>query len=150
MAVVELAKLWHTALDRTDDVTGIGTTFIKASFQSQRKRMKTTRGFAEAAPAAVVSPNLTRDSGARGLQSPDSAVLEKAKQMLKLAQKHGYDTIVARFDNDVQYTVHSTSNGFDREFLRNEDILVKGALPKTKGLSVLEPTDPGGGGGGVD
>ncbi|OLP90862.1 hypothetical protein AK812_SmicGene27498 [Symbiodinium microadriaticum] len=115
-----------------------------ASFQSQRKRMKTTRGFAEAAPAAVVSPNLTRDSGARGLQSPDSAVLEKAKQMLKLAQKHGYDTIVARFDNDVQYTVHSTSNGFDREFLRNEDILVKGALPKTKGLSVLEPTDPGG------
>ena len=27
--------------------------------------------------------------------------------MLKLAQKQGYDSIVARFDNDVEHTVHA-------------------------------------------
>ena len=61
-------------------------------------------------------------------QSLDSAALEKVKQMLKLAQEQDYDSIVARFDNDVDYTVRSSANGFDREFLRIEDIRVKGTL----------------------
>ncbi|CAE7255113.1 unnamed protein product, partial [Symbiodinium sp. KB8] len=48
------------------------------------------------------------------------------KQMLNLAQREGYDSIVARFDNDVEYTVHSIANGCEREILRIEYVLVKG------------------------
>ena len=72
---------------------------------------------------------MRREAGNRGLQSLDSAALEKAKQIHKLAEKNGYSTIVERFDNDVEYTLASVRQGYDREFLRIEDVLVKSALP---------------------
>eukprot|EP00439_Symbiodinium_sp_Y106_P008373 s5218_g1.t1 len=59
---------------------------------------------------------------------PEEA-LDKAKQQLKLAAKKGYGTILERFDNDVEYTMHSVSGGYDREFLAIEDILTQSALP---------------------
>ena len=65
----------------------------------------------------------------RGLQSLDGEALDKAKQQLKLAAKKGYGTILERFDNDVEYTMHSVSGGYDREFLAIEDILTQSALP---------------------
>ncbi|CAE7182442.1 LMF2 [Symbiodinium microadriaticum] len=82
--------------------------------------MKTTRWFAKAAAAAASGKpisqltveealqNLTRDSSHRG----SAADFSQSEQ--------DYDSIVARFDNDVDYTVRSSANGFDREFLRIE------------------------------
>ena len=113
----------------------------KATAQSQRKRIKTDRWFQqEAAAIATGKPrsrlsveevlaNLRREIGGRGAQSLDSVAIEKAKQMLKLAVKQGYATIVERFDNDVDYTLSSINSGFDREFLRVQDVLVKSNLP---------------------
>ena len=62
-------------------------------------------------------------------QSLDGEALDKAKQQLKLAVKRGYGTILERFDNDVDYTMHSISAGYDREFLAVEDVLTQCALP---------------------
>ena len=50
-------------------------------------------------------------------QSLDGEALDKAKQQLKLAVKRGYGTILERFDNDVDYTMHAISAGYDLEFL---------------------------------
>ena len=59
----------------------------------------------------------------------DGEALDKAKQQLKLATKKGYTTILERFDNDVEYTMHSVSGGYDRDFLAIEDIPTNSALP---------------------
>ncbi|CAE7897698.1 unnamed protein product, partial [Symbiodinium sp. KB8] len=120
---------------------GCGGSIIKASSQQQRRRVKTGRWFQEeaAAPATgkrksdltvedVIS-NMWSEAGGRGLQSLDSAALEKAKQIHKLADKKGFSTIVERFDNDVEFTLASIRQGYDREFLRIEDVLVHSALP---------------------
>ena len=69
------------------------------------------------------------EAGGRGLQSLDSAALEKAKQIYKLAKRNGFSTIVERFDSDVEYTLASIRQGYDRDFLRIEDVLVHSALP---------------------
>ena len=53
------------------------------------------------------------EAGGRGLQSLDSAALEKAKQIYKLAEKKGFSTVVERFDNDVEYTLASIRQGYD-------------------------------------
>ena len=62
-------------------------------------------------------------------QSLDGEALEKAKQQLKQAQKKGFASILDRFDNDVDFTLHSVAGGFDREFLAVEDVLTNSALP---------------------
>ena len=120
---------------------GCGGSIIKASSQQQRKRVKTGRWFQEEAAARAtgkrksdltvedVLTNMRTEAGGRGLQSLDSAALEKAKQIHKLADKKGYSTIVERFDNDVEFTLASVRQGYDREFLRIEDVLVYAALP---------------------
>ena len=74
---------------------------------------------------------------ARGSQSLDREDLDKAKQQLKLANKKGYSSIIERLDNDVEYTMHSVSGGYDREFLAVEDVLTKSALPNAQGLGFL-------------
>ena len=96
---------------------GCGGSIIKASSQQQRKRVKTGRWFQEEAAARAtgkrksdltvedVLTNMRTEAGGRGLQSLDSAALEKAKQIHKLADKKGYSTIVERFDNDVEFTL---------------------------------------------
>ncbi|CAE7743218.1 GIP, partial [Symbiodinium sp. CCMP2456] len=76
-----------------------------------------------------VLANIRREVGGRGAQSLDSVAIEKAKQMLKLANKQGCSTIVERFETDAEYTVASLNNGFDRDFLRTQDVLVHGILP---------------------
>ena len=118
-----------------------GGFIIKASSQQQRRRVKTGRWFQEEAAARAtgkhksdltvedVITNMRTEAGGRGLQSLDSAALEKAKQIFKLAEKKGYSTIVERFDNDVEFTLASVRQGYDREFLRIEDVLVHSALP---------------------
>ena len=68
-------------------------------------------------------------STSRGSQSLDGEALEKAKQQLKQAQKKGFSSIIERFDNDVDFTLHSVAGGFDREFLAIEDVLTHSALP---------------------
>ncbi|OLP94116.1 DNA topoisomerase 3-alpha [Symbiodinium microadriaticum] len=90
---------------------------IKASSQQQRRRVKAGRWFQEEAAARAtgkrrselavddVISNMRREAGNRGLQSLDSAALEKAKQIFKLAERQGYSSIVDRFDNDVEYTL---------------------------------------------
>ena len=120
---------------------GCGGSIIKASSQQQRKRVKTGRWFQEEAAARAtgkrksdltvedVIMNMRTEAGGRGLQSLDSAALEKAKQIYKLAEKKGFSTIVERFDNDVEFTLASVRQGYDREFLRIEDVLVYAALP---------------------
>ena len=120
---------------------GCGGSIIKASSQQQRKRVKTGRWFQEEAAARAtgkrksdltvedVLTNMRTEAGGRGLQSLDSAALEKAKQICKLAEKSGYSTIVERFDNDVEFTLSSVRQGYDRDFLRIEDVLVHAALP---------------------
>ena len=120
---------------------GCGGSIIKASSQQQRKRVKTGRWFQEEAAARAtgkrksdltvedVLSNMRSEAGGRGLQSLDSAALEKAKQIHKLADKKGFATIVDRFDNDVEFTLASVRQGYDREFLRVEDVLVHAALP---------------------
>ena len=120
---------------------GCGGSIIKASSQQQRKRVKTGRWFQEEAAARAtgkrksdltvedVLTNMRTEAGGRGLQSLDSAALEKAKQIYKLAEKNGYSTIVERFDNDVEFTLSSVRQGYDRDFLRIEDVLVHAALP---------------------
>ncbi|CAE7263392.1 GIP, partial [Symbiodinium sp. CCMP2456] len=113
----------------------------KATAQSQRKRIKTDRWFQEQ-PAAVatgkarsrlsveeVLANIRREVGGRGAQSLDSVAIEKAKQMLKLANKQGYSSIVERFDSEAEYTLASFNNGYDCDFLRTQDVLVHGILP---------------------
>ncbi|CAE7027595.1 unnamed protein product [Symbiodinium sp. KB8] len=50
-------------------------------------------------------------------EASDVTMIDEAKQIYKVAEKASYSSIVARFDNDVDYTTHSMSNGFDREFL---------------------------------
>eukprot|EP00439_Symbiodinium_sp_Y106_P013030 s1755_g1.t3 len=62
-------------------------------------------------------------STSRGSQSLDGEALEKAKQQLKQAQKRCFTSILDRFDNDVDFTLHSVAGGFDREFLAVEDVL---------------------------
>ena len=120
---------------------GCGGSIIKASSQQQRRRVKTGRWFQEEAAARAtgkrksdlavedVITNMRTEAGGRGLQSLDSAALEKAKQIHKLADKKGFSTIVERFDNDVEFTLASIRQGYDREFLRIEDVLVHSALP---------------------
>ena len=120
---------------------GCGGSIIKASSQQQRKRVKTGRWFQEDSAARAtgkrksdltvedVLTNIRTEAGGRGLQSLDSAALEKAKQIYKLAEKNGYSTIVERFDNDVEFTLSSVRQGYDRDFLRIEDVLVHAALP---------------------
>ena len=110
---------------------GCGGSIIKASSQQQRHRVKTGRWFQEEAAARAtgkrrseltvddVISNMRREAGNRGLQSLDSAALEKAKQIFKLAERQGYSSIVDRFDNDVEYTLSSVRQGYD----------VKSALP---------------------
>ena len=106
-----------------------GAAIIKASSQKQRKKIKTARWFAaEAASQAAGKPRseltvhevlseMRRDySTSRGSQSLDGEALEKAKQQLKQAQKKGFASILDRFDNDVDFTLHSVAGGFDREF----------------------------------
>ena len=68
-------------------------------------------------------------STSRGSQSLDGEALDKAKEQLKQAQKRGFSTIIERFDNDVDFTLHSVAGGFDREFLIIEDVLTHSALP---------------------
>ena len=118
-----------------------GGSIIKASSQQQRRRVKTGRWFQEEAAARAtgkrrseltvedVISDMRREAGSRGLRSLDSAALQKAKQIHKLAEKNGYSTIVERFDNDVEFTLASVRQGYDREFLRIEDVLVHSALP---------------------
>ena len=118
-----------------------GGSIIKASSQQQRRRVKTGRWFQEEAAARAtgkrrsdltvedVISDMRREAGSRGLRSLDSAALEKAKQIHKLAEKNGYSTIVERFDNDVEFTLASVRQGYDREFLHIEDVLVHSALP---------------------
>ncbi|CAE7349128.1 GIP [Symbiodinium sp. CCMP2456] len=115
----------------------------KATAQSQRKRIKTDRfrWFQEQAAALAtgkarsrltveeVLANIRREVGGRGAQSLDSVAIEKAKQMLKLANKQGCASIVERFDTDAEYTLASLNNGYDRDFLRTQDVLVHGILP---------------------
>jgi len=113
----------------------------KATAQSQRKRLKTDRWFQGQAAALAtgkaksrltveeVLANIRREVGGRGAQSLDSVAIEKAKQMLKLANKQGCSTIVERFETDAEYTIASLNNGFDRDFLRTQDVLVNGILP---------------------
>ncbi|CAE7370689.1 GIP [Symbiodinium sp. CCMP2456] len=113
----------------------------KATAQSQRKRLKTDRWFQEQAAALAtgkaksrltveeVLANIRREVGGRGAQSLGSVAIEKAKQMLKLANKQGCSTIVERFETDAEYTIASLNNGFDRDFLRTQDVLVNGILP---------------------
>ncbi|CAE7216736.1 unnamed protein product [Symbiodinium microadriaticum] len=48
-------------------------------------------------------------------EASDVTMIDEAKQIYKVAEKASYSSIVARFDNDVDYTTHSMSNGFDRE-----------------------------------
>ena len=120
---------------------GCGGSIIKASSQQQRRRVKTGRWFQEEAAARAtgkrksdltvedVITNMRTEAGGRGLQSLDSAALEKAKQIHKLADKKGFSTIVECFDNDVEFTLASIRQGYDREFLRIEDVLVHSALP---------------------
>ena len=120
---------------------GCGGSIIKASSQQQRKRVKTGKWFQEEAAARAsgkrksdltvedVITNMRTEAGGRGLQSLDSAALEKAKQIHKLADKKGFSTIVERFDSDVEFTLASIRQGYDREFLRIEDVLVHSALP---------------------
>ena len=96
---------------------GCGGSIIKASSQQQRRRVKAGRWFQEEAAARAtgkrrselavddVISNMRREAGNRGLQSLDSAALEKAKQIFKLAERQGYSSIVDRFDNDVEYTL---------------------------------------------
>ena len=120
---------------------GCGGSIIKASSQQQRKRVKTGRWFQEEAAARAtgkrksdltvedVITNMRTEAGGRGLQSLDSAALEKAKQIYKLAERNGFSTIVERFDSDVEYTLASIRQGYDRDFLRIEDVLVHSALP---------------------
>ena len=109
---------------------GCGGSIIKASSQQQRHRVKTGRWFQEEAARATgkrrseltvddVISNMRREAGNRSLQSLDSAALEKAKQIFKLAERQGYSSIVDRFDNDVEYTLSSVRQGYD----------VKSALP---------------------
>ena len=77
-----------------------------------------------------VLSEMRRDySTSRGSQSLDGEALEKAKQQLKQAQKKGFASILDRFDNDVDFTLHSVAGGFDREFLAIEDVLTNSALP---------------------
>ena len=119
-----------------------GVAIIKPSSQKQRKKVKTARWFAaEAASQAAGKPRselsvqevlneMRRDySTSRGSQSLDGEALEKAKQQLKQAQKKGFSSIIERFDNDVDFTLHSVAGGFDREFLAIEDVLTHSALP---------------------
>ena len=119
-----------------------GVAIIKPSSQKQRKRVRTARWFAaEAASQAAGKPKnelsiqeilneMRRDySTSRGSQSLDGEALDKAKQQLKQAQKRGFSTIIERFDNDVDFTLHSVAGGFDREFLLIEDVLTHSALP---------------------
>ncbi|CAE7787433.1 GIP, partial [Symbiodinium sp. CCMP2456] len=113
----------------------------KATAQSQRKRIKTDRWFQEQAAAIAtgkarsrlsveeVLANIRKEVGGRGAQSLDSVAIEKAKQMLKLANKQGCTSIVERFDSDAEYTLASLNNGYDRDFLRTQDVLVHGILP---------------------
>ncbi|CAE7419073.1 GIP [Symbiodinium sp. CCMP2456] len=73
----------------------------KATAQSQRKCIKTDRWFQEQAAAIAtgkarsrlsveeVLANIRKEVGGRGAQSLDSVAIEKAKQMLKLANKQG-------------------------------------------------------------
>ena len=68
-------------------------------------------------------------STSRGSQSLDGEALEKVKQQLKQAQKKGFSSIIERFDNDVDFTLHSVAGGFDRELLAIEDVLTHSALP---------------------
>ena len=49
--------------------------------------------------------------------------------MHRQADKNGFRSIVERFDNDVEFTLSSVRQDFDREFLRVQDVLVHGALP---------------------
>ena len=67
-------------------------------------------------------------STSRGSQLLDGEALEKAKQQLKQAQKKGFSSIIERFDNDVDFTLHSVAGGFDHEFLAIEDVLTHSAL----------------------
>ena len=77
-----------------------------------------------------VMNEMRRDySTSRGSQSLDGEAPEKAKQQLKQAQKKGFASILDRFDDDVDYTLHSVAGGFDREFLAIEDVLTRSALP---------------------
>ena len=115
---------------------GCGAHIVKPSSQKQRKRIKTARWFAEEAaskasgkprhqltPEEVMSEMVRDYTTSRGSQSLDGEALDKAKQQLKLAAKRGYGTTLERFDNDVDYTMHSISAGYDPEFLAVEDIL---------------------------
>ena len=110
--------------------------------RSSVRRLKPARWFAaEAASQAAGKPRselsvqevlneMRRDySTSRGSQSLDGEALEKAKQQLKQAQKKGFSSIIERFDNDVDFTLHSVAGGFDREFLAIEDVLTHSALP---------------------
>ena len=121
---------------------GCGAHIVKPSSQKQRKRIKTARWFAEEAaskasgkprhqltPEEVMSEMVRDYTTSRGSQSLDGEALDKAKQQLKLAVKRGYSTMLERFDNDVDYTMHSISAGYDREFLAVEDVLTQCALP---------------------
>ena len=119
-----------------------GVAIIKPSSQKQRKKVKTARWFAaEAASQAAGKPKSELSvqevlnemrcdySTSRGSQSLDGEALDKAKQQLKQAQKRGFSSILERFDNDVDFTLHSVAGGFDREFLAIEDVLTHSALP---------------------
>eukprot|EP00439_Symbiodinium_sp_Y106_P028122 s6883_g3.t1 len=92
-------------------------------------------------------------STSRGSQSLDGEALEKAKQQLKQAQKKGFSSIIERFDNDVDFTLHSVAGGFDREFLAIEDVLTHSALPnlgRSQEQRTLGVGAYGGGAGGFD
>ena len=133
---------------------GCGGSIIKASSQQQRRRVKTGRWFQEEAAARAtgkrksdltvedVITNMRTEAGGRGLQSLDSAALEKAKQIHKLAKRNGFSTIVERFDSDVEYTLASIRQGYDRDFLRIEDVLVHSALPTSGGPRLRDPLEP--------
>eukprot|EP00439_Symbiodinium_sp_Y106_P066528 s1696_g10.t2 len=47
----------------------------------------------------------------------------------KRRRRASFASILDRFDNDVDFTLHSVAGGFDREFLAIEDVLTNSALP---------------------
>ena len=52
-----------------------------------------------------------------------------ARRLRKPSSNSSFASILDRFDNDIDYTLHSVAGGFDREFLAIEDVLTHSALP---------------------
>ena len=126
--------LWEAAIEPANTTVArstqmiclrCGVNIVKPSSQKQRKRIKTVCWFAEEAasraagkpkdqlsPEEVMGEMIRNHTTVRGSQSLDGEALDK-----KAANK-----IIERLDKDVEYTMHSVSGGYNREFLAVEDV----------------------------